>query len=46
MQRWPAAPNAAPTRALAVASGAASPITTAWFFAPVRSAAAERVGGV
>mmetsp|Transcript_25315 Transcript_25315/g.63391 ORF Transcript_25315/g.63391 Transcript_25315/m.63391 type:complete len:235 (-) Transcript_25315:962-1666(-) len=35
MQRCPAAPNAAPTRALAAASGSASGITTAWFLAPM-----------
>ena len=35
MHRWPAAPNAAPTSALAVVSGSASGITTAWFLAPM-----------
>ncbi len=35
MQRWPAAPKAAPTSALRVCSLCASGSTTAWFFAPI-----------
>ena len=36
MQRWPAAPNAAPINALTAASGSASGMMTAWFLAPAR----------
>ncbi len=35
MQRWPAAPKAAPARALRVCSLLASGMTMAWFFAPI-----------
>jgi hypothetical protein len=35
MQRWPAAPKAAPTIALRVCSLLASGSTTAWFLAPI-----------
>ena len=35
MQRWPAAPKAAPARALSVCSLWASGITIAWFLAPI-----------
>ncbi|MNH08685.1 hypothetical protein D3C79_681100 [compost metagenome] len=35
MQRWPAAPKAAPTRALTVCVRLASGSTTAWFLAPI-----------
>jgi hypothetical protein len=34
MQRWPAAPKAAPTTAFKAASWSASGSTVAWFFAP------------
>ena len=41
MQRWPAAPKAAPARAAVVASGKASGSTTAWFLAPALACTAR-----